>query len=230
MVPTTLLIEDDQRIARLLILEIERAGWRVIWHKTGGDALAAMTSAAYDLVILDLMLPDLDGLVLCKSLRTMSDVPILILTARDGVPDRVLGLDAGADDYLVKPFAASELLARMRALIRRRLTARPGDEDWLTAGTLQLSARRHEVRIADNPIALTRREFTLLQYFLENVGITLTRDMILDRVWGWGYSGSASIVDVYVGYLRQKLNSPMSHCQLTTIRGVGFVLKEEPSP
>lgn len=227
---TAILIEDDARIARLLILEMEREGWFVKWYKTGYDGLKDATAGVCDLVILDLMLPDSDGLVICRGLRDISDIPILILTARDAVVDRVLGLDAGADDYLVKPFATSELLARVRALARRRTSRQASDKEWISAGRLQLSPRRHEVRVDGKLVALTRREFMLLQYFLENPGIVLTRDMILDRVWGWGYNGSASIVDVYVGYLRRKLDGIASHCHLVTVRGVGFVLKVEMIP
>ncbi len=222
----TLLIEDDDRVARLITLELRHAGWDVHWCDKGRDGLSEAIGGNYDVVILDLMLPDIDGIKVCQSLRQVSDTPILILTARDAVVDRVRGLDAGADDYLVKPFATMELLARMRALTRRPANVFHQD-DTLTVGPLELYPMRHEVRLINNPIELTRREFDLLQYFMQNVGITLTRDMILDRVWGWGYSGASNIVDVYVGYLRQKIGLPTDDLNLVTIRGVGYVLKYE---
>ncbi len=220
----TLLIEDDDRVARLITLELRHAGWDVQWSPKGRDGLSEAVAGNYDVVILDLMLPDLDGLKVCQSLRQVSDTPILILTARDSVTDRVRGLDAGADDYLVKPFATAELLARMRALIRRPANVFHPD-DLVKVGPLELYPMRHEVRLHNNAVELTRREFDLLQYFMQNVGITLTRDMILDRVWGWGYSGASNIVDVYVGYIRQKLGLPAEELNLVTIRGVGYVLK-----
>lgn len=220
----SLVIEDDERVARLLTLEIRHAGWQVEWRATGRDGLAEALSGSYDVVILDLTLPDVDGVDVCQSLRQESDVPVLILTARDAVEDRVRGLDAGADDYLVKPFAASELLARMRALIRRPHTVVSQDH-VIRRGTIEISPLRHEVKVAGRVVELTRREFDLLHYFMQNPGITLTRDMILERVWGWGYGGGSNIVDVYVGYLRQKLDLGESGTAIATVRGVGYALR-----
>lgn len=220
----SLVIEDDERVARLLMLEIRHAGWQVEWRAAGREGLAEALSGSYDIVILDLTLPDVDGVDVCQSLRQESDVPVLILTARDAVEDRVRGLDAGADDYLVKPFAASELLARMRALIRRPHTVVSQDH-VIRRGAIELSPLRHEVKVSDRPVELTRREFDLLHYFMQNPGITLTRDMILERVWGWGYGGGSNIVDVYVGYLRQKLDLGESGAAIVTVRGVGYALR-----
>ena len=222
--PTTVLIEDDVRIARLLDLELRRAGWEVIRYNRGLEAIDATRTIACDVVILDLMLPDIDGIKVCAALRAESRAPILILSARNAVHDRVAGLDAGADDYLVKPFATSELMARMRAIMRRRAIGE-GPDDWIAVGNIRLSPSRHEVRVDEALVELTRREFALMQYFLENQGIAVTRNMILEQVWGWGYNGTVSIVDVYVGYLRTKIAVASSKVYLATIRGVGYALK-----
>ncbi|NMP23178.1 response regulator transcription factor [Sulfobacillus harzensis] len=224
--PSALLIEDDPRIARLLILELGRHDWIILWQRTGRDGLKAMESRSVDIVLLDLMLPDMDGMQVCQHIRQTADVPLLMLTARDAVIDRVQGLDAGADDYLVKPFAMSELLARMRALIRRLRTAPEVKDDWLSVGNLRVSERRHEVRVLDQPVELTAREFALLQYLLQNVGVVVTRDMILERVWGWGYRGSSAVVDVYMGYLRHKIDWTRAEVVLATIRGVGYLVRD----
>ena len=219
-----LVIEDDERVLRLLTLEIRHAGWAVNGRSSGREGLSEAVGGLYDLVILDLALPDIDGIQVCQSLRQVSDVPILVLTARDSIEDRVRGLDAGADDYLVKPFAASELLARMRALIRRPHTMVSQDNS-IRRGALELFPLRREIKIGGRAVELTRREFDLLHYFMQNPGITLTRDMILERVWGWGYSGGSNIVDVYVGYLRQKLDQRDTTSPIVTVRGVGYALR-----
>ena len=219
-----LLIEDDERVARLINLELKRAGWSVDWSVTGREGLSRAIADTYGVVILDLTLPDLDGMSVCQSLRQVSTVPILMLTARDSVGDRVKGLDAGADDYLTKPFATSELLARIRALTRRQPSLTM-PQDTLSVGPLELSVSRHQVMVNQTPIELTRREFDLLHYLMENPDITLTRDMILDQVWGWGYVGASNIVDVYVGYLRQKLEAVGGPPLIATIRGVGYALR-----
>lgn len=220
----TLLIEDDERVARLVTLEVRHAGWVIERRATGKEGLAEAIANPYDVVILDLSLPDVDGIKVCQSLRQVSNVPIVMLTARDAVSDRVRGLDAGADDYLAKPFATVELLARLRALVRRPPNLLHRD-DLLKVGPLELYPLRHEVRAHGVPVELTRREFDLLHYFMQNPAITLTRDMILERVWGWGYGGASNIVDVYVGYLRQKLDQPGAANLIVTVRGVGYALR-----
>ncbi len=222
---SAILIEDDARIARLLLLELEREGWEAQWHRTGREGLEAIGTVPPDIVLLDLMLPDLDGIVVCQSIRQYTHVPLLMLTARDAVVDRVQGLDAGADDYLVKPFAMPELLARMRALTRRIRDTPETDDDWLVVGRLRLSDRRHEVQLCERTVDLTNREFSLLRYFMQNLGVVVTRDMILERVWGWGYRGSSAVVDVYMGYLRHKVDWNKAGVNLSTIRGVGYVLR-----
>lgn len=223
--PSVLIIEDDPRIARLLTLELACHDWGTLWQRTGSDGLKVLASQAIDIVLLDLMLPDMDGLQVCRQIRHLADVPVLILTARDAVIDRVKGLDAGADDYLVKPFAMSELLARIRALTRRIRITEHMNDDWLSFGNLRISARRHEVRVLDRPVELTAREFALLQYLVQNVGVVVTREMILERVWGWGYRGSSAVVDVYMGYLRHKIDWNRAELMLSTIRGVGYLVR-----
>lgn len=223
--PSALLIEDDPRIARLLLLELGREDWHIQWHRSGREGLYALRHSPIDIVLLDLMLPDIDGMMVCRLIRQHTDIPLLMLTARDAVTDRVAGLDAGADDYLVKPFAVSELLARMRALTRRPRTPPEIQDDWLTVGHLRVSERRHEVRIVDQTADLTNREFALLQYLMQNAGVVVTRDMILERVWGWGYRGSSAVVDVYMGYLRHKVDWDYAAVSLTTVRGVGYLLR-----
>lgn len=221
-----LVIEDDDRVARLVVLELKRAGWTVDWRATGREGLSTAIGEHYAIVILDLTLPDLDGLMVCQSLRQVSSVPILMLTARDTVGERVRGLDAGADDYLTKPFATLELLARVRALSRRQPTVSM-PQDTIRVGPLELSLSRHLVTVDTVPVDLTRREFDLLHYLMSNAEITLTRDMVLDQVWGWAYVGTSNIVDVYVGYLRQKLEAVGSPSLIHTVRGVGYCLRSE---
>lgn len=222
-----LVIEDDPQVSRVAELELAHNGYEVTVTHTGRDGVAEALTGRYDLVILDLGLPDMDGLDVCRAIRAVTDVRVLVLTARDAVDDRVKGLDAGADDYVVKPFAARELVARARALSRR-----PGQmahlDQAVVLGGWTIFPMRREVVVNGESRELTRREFDLLLYLVQNVGVTLTRDMILDRVWGWGYGGGSNVVDVYVGYLRQKLGSGAGHPELVTVRGVGYMLKPPP--
>lgn len=222
---TVLLIEDDLRIGQLLAEELAREDWQVQWCRNGTSGLRALESQTA-MVLLDLMLPDIDGLALCWSIRHHSTVPILILSARDDMKDRVLGLDAGADDYVVKPFAVEEVLARMRALARRPRTPAENNESELVAGHIHLSESRHTVKVQRQVVELSTREFALLHYFMKNVDIVLTRDMILERVWGWGFGGSANVVDVYVRYLRQKVPWDIAAVELATVRGIGYSLRQ----
>jgi DNA-binding response OmpR family regulator len=219
-----LLIEDDEQVARVVALELGHAGFDVRVEANGREGVAEALSGVYDLVVLDLGLPDLDGMDVCRAIRAVSPARILMLTARDALEDRVAGLEAGADDYVVKPFAPRELVARARALTRRPAAIRSAD-DPLVLGSWQISPRRRQVQVGDRAVELTRREFDLLLYFAENPGLTLTRDMILDRVWGYGYGGSSNVVDVYIGYLRQKLTgSGPGGPEIVTVRGVGYRL------
>ncbi len=223
---TVLLIEDDPRIARMVMIELGRHDWGVLWEKTGYGGVKTMESSLVDIVLLDLMLPDVDGIDVCHLIRQKTDIPLLVLTARDAVSDRVKGLDAGADDYLIKPFAMSELLARMRALTRRPRIRPDANNDWIVGENLKISARRHEVRVLDEPVELTKREFAVLEYLMQNAGSVVTRDMILERVWGWGYSGTNAVVDVYIGYLRHKIDWTQARLSIATIRGVGYLIRD----
>jgi DNA-binding response OmpR family regulator len=222
-----LVVEDDPQVARVVRLALEREGFEVAVEETGAGGVAQALTGGYAVLILDLGLPDIDGIDVCRAVRAVSDTRILMLTARDAVEDRVTGLDAGADDYLIKPFAPQELAARVRALSRRPGNLAHADQP-VTMGGWQISPLRREVRVDGQVVELTRREFDLLWYFVQNPGVTLTRDMILDRVWGWSYGGGSNVVDVYIGYLRQKLPMGGRYPQLATVRGVGYSLKPPP--
>jgi DNA-binding response OmpR family regulator len=224
-----LLVEDDARVSRVVELEFRHAGFQVDVVTTGREGVAQALTGAYDVVVLDLGLPDLDGVQVCRAIRAVTDVRVLMLTARDTVDDRVAGLEAGADDYLVKPFAPRELVARVRALVRRPGQMAHPDQP-LVMGGWSVFPQRREVVCHGETRELTRREFDLLLYLIHNVGTVLTRDMILDRVWGWGYGGGSNVVDVYIGYLRQKLSAEPGDPQIQTVRGVGYVLKPPPTP
>ena len=220
-----LIIEDDTELARVLSLELRHAGWETFVVDSGRVGLASAIGARPDAVLLDLTLPDIDGVDVCRTLRRVSDVPIIMLTARGDVQERISGLDAGADDYLVKPVAPAELLARLRAVLRRPRSEAPPESSPLQVADLTLDPARRTVRRGAVPIPLTRREFDLLRYLMQNAGLVLTRDMILERVWGWGFSGQSNIVDVYVGYLRQKIDSEGRVPLLHTVRGVGYAIR-----
>ncbi|HEY7466118.1 MAG TPA: response regulator transcription factor [Dehalococcoidia bacterium] len=221
--PRILVVDDDSRIAAAVRRALVYEGYAV---DVAGDGRAALDSAATlppDVVVLDVMLPDIDGMEVCRRLRADGDVPILMLTARDGVTDRVRGLDTGADDYLVKPFAHEELLARVRALLRRRATA-PGGA--LSHAGLTLDPAAHEVTRDGRVIDLTALEFQLLEHFLRHPRHVLTRDQLLEAVWGFDAETTSNLVDVYVGYLRTKLESAGEPRLIQTVRGVGYVLRE----
>jgi DNA-binding response OmpR family regulator len=219
-----LVVEDDPRVSRVVELELQHAGIEVDSVATGREGIAQALTGAYDLVVLDLGLPDVDGVAVCRAIRAVTDVRVLMLTARDTVDDRVTGLEAGADDYLVKPFAPRELVARARALARRPAQMAHPDQP-IVLGGWSIYPQRREVICHGQTRELTRREFDLLLYLVQNAGTVLTRDMILDRVWGWGYGGGSNVVDVYIGYLRQKLSNEPGDPQIQTVRGVGYVLK-----
>ncbi len=222
-----LLIEDEDRILQFLERGLEFEGYSIDSATNGTDGLALAQEKSPDLVIIDWMLPEiepgLDGLEVCRRLRDVGDVPIIMLTARDSVEDRVMGLDAGADDYLVKPFALNELLARVRALMRRAKTTVP---EALKFEDLRLDTGTHQAFRGDNPIELTAKEYELLELFLRNPRQVLTRDVIYDRVWGYDFGGESNIIEVYIRYLRQKTEEGGLSRLLHTVRGVGYVLRE----
>ncbi len=221
-----LIIEDEERIARFIELELTHEGFEVEKCIDGRDGLAEAESGKYDLILLDIMLPGLNGLEVLRRLRRTSSVPVIMLTARDAVMDKVSGLDLGADDYITKPFAIEELLARIRLALRHNGAAAPAQPDELTHGLLSLSVNRHEVHYGEDLIDLTAREFTLLQTLLENKNIVLSRTSLLERVWGYDYYGETNVVDVYIRYLRSKLDDVYGVHIIQTVRGVGYVIKD----
>jgi two-component system response regulator MprA len=220
-----LIIEDEARIAQFIERGLIYEGYRVSVARDGKSGLTAARDNPPDLVVLDWMLPGLDGLDVCKRLRAASDVPILMLTAKDDVKDRVMGLDAGADDYLVKPFSVDELLARIRALFRR--TTSQSRPDILRFADLSLDTGTHRAYRGDRAIDLTAKEYELLELFMRNPRQVLTRDLIFDRVWDYDFGGESNIIEVYVRYLRQKTESETEPRLIHTVRGVGYVLREE---
>ena len=220
-----LLVEDDPRVARLVERGLAEAGYDVDLARDGAEALARAGVGGHDLVVLDVMLPGLDGLEVCRDMRRQGvRTPILMLTARDTVADRVVGLDAGADDYLVKPFALEELLARVRALGRRAGDGADGQR--LEVGDLTLDVARHEARRGDQPIALTAKEFALLEYLMRHAGQVLTKDQITARVWGYDSAATSNVVEIYVHYLRDKVDRGFTRPLIRTVRGVGYTIKD----
>ena len=220
-----LLVADEEKISRFLELELQHEGYGVGKAGNGRTGLTMALSGAYDLVVLDIMLPELNGLEVLRRLRRASGVPVILLTARDAVMDKVAGLDQGANDYITKPFAIEELLARIRALLRTAAPPPGGTE--LTAGRLRLIPDAHRVLYGQEEVPLTNKEFQLLQTLLENKNIVLSRDTLLDRVWGYQYVGETNVVDVYIRYLRQKLDDAFSVKLIQTVRGVGYTIRDE---
>jgi two-component system OmpR family response regulator len=222
-----LVVEDEVKMAGLLRRGLQEEGYAVDIAPTGSKAVWAATEIPYDAIVLDVMLPDLDGFSVSRRLREAGRwAPILMLTARDAVPDRIEGLDAGADDYLTKPFAFTELLARLRALLRRGAGERPAA---LVAGDLILDPAAKRVTRGDTQIELTAKEFALLEYFLRHPGEVLTRSRIIEHVWDFAYDGDSNVVDVYIRYLRQKIDRPFGRRSIETVRGTGYRLREESS-
>lgn len=222
-----LIVEDEEKIARFIELELIHEGYEVIKVNNGRTGLELAEKGEADLVILDIMLPELNGLEVLRRLRRVSDIPVIMLTARDAVMDKVSGLDAGADDYITKPFAIEELLARIRTALKKRAVTEKSDESLLYCGLLTLDKLRHKVSYDGNVIELTNREFTLLQVLLENKNIVLSRDVLIEKVCGYDYVGETNVIDVYVRFLRAKLDDTFKVKIITTVRGVGYVIKDE---
>ncbi len=220
-----LIIEDDEAILKVLRRVLAYEGYQVDTALDGQSGLNMAREKHPDLVILDWMLPGMDGLEVCRRLRTTNDVPILMLTAKDTTQDRVQGLDAGADDYVVKPFEVDELLARIRALLRRTQAERA---QVLTFGDRALDTSTRQATRNNRVISLTAKEYELLELFLRHPRQVLTREMIFDRVWGYDFGGESNVLDVYIRYLRQKLEEANEARLLHTVRGVGYVLREQP--
>ena len=219
-----LIVEDEARLARFLQLELDHEGYAVTCAADGRAGLDAALAGDFDLILLDVMLPGLNGLEVLRRLRAEKDAPVILLTARDSVMDKVSGLDMGANDYITKPFSIEELLARIRAALRtgaataKRTTA-------LRCGALKLDPARHTAAYGGTPVQLTYKEFLLLQTLLENMDIVQTRDTLLEKVWGYDYVGETNVVDVYIRYLRQKIDDAFGVKLIHTVRGVGYVIK-----
>lgn len=224
-----LIVEDERRIARFLQMELEHEGMSIAIEDNGRRAYERIMQENYDLILLDVMLPDMDGFTICRKVRELSQVPIIMLTAKDDIDDKVQGLDIGADDYITKPFATPELLARMRVVLRRQESqreTREAQEEILSVKNLIMYPARHEVKVDDVPVELTKKEYDLLEYLLRNKRNVLTRDQILSNVWDYDYMGDTNVVDVYIRYLRQKLDDRFQEKYIHTMRGVGYVIKD----
>lgn len=222
-----LVVEDEPTLNGLIVEKLKRAQYSVDACENGSDALDYIRFAEYDAIVLDIMLPGVDGLTVLRQLRAKGDAtPVLLLTARDSIEDRVKGLDAGADDYLVKPFSFDELLARIRVMIRRR--SQGGVSNVFTVGDLIVDCDARTVRRAGVPIPLASKEFAVLEYLARNGGVVLSRDRIGRHVWNYDYEGGSNVVDVYIRYLRKKIDDPCPVKLIHTVRGAGYVLREEP--
>jgi two-component system, OmpR family, response regulator len=220
-----LVVEDELKMAALIRRGLVEEGYAADVARTGEDAIDMARATPYDTIVLDVMLPGLDGFEVCQGLRASGVwTPILMLTARDGVEDRVAGLDAGADDYLIKPFSFAELLARLRALARRGQAERP---TVLVAGSLRLDPATRQVWRGDAGIELTAKEFALLETFLRRPGAALSRLDLLEHAWDYAYENRSNVVDVYVGYLRAKIDRPFGRRSIETVRGVGYRLRDD---
>ena len=228
MAERILLVEDEEKLARMVELELQYEGYEVEKAFDGRAGLELALSGKFDLVLLDIMLPALSGMEVLRRLRKESQMPVIMLTARDTVVDKVSGLDMGADDYITKPFAIEELLARIRAALRKRPAQAPEPpRSLLTAGPLAMDTDRHEVTVSGESVELTRREFDLLRYLLENKEKVITRESLLDHVWGFDFVGETNAVDVYIRFLRAKIDERFGVKLIHTVRGVGYVIREE---
>jgi len=220
-----LIIEDEKSIARFLELELNHEGYEVSVCYDGREGLNNIKDNKYDLIILDIMLPSLNGIEVCRRTRMFSNVPIIMLTAKDNILDKVMGLDIGADDYITKPFAIEELLARIR-VVKRKEFKNNEDQSTMVIHDLNLNTMTREVSRNGKKIELTKREYDLLEYLLRNINIVLSREQLLEIVWGYNYIGDTNVVDVYIRYLRSKIDDDFEIKLIHTVRGVGYVIKE----
>jgi len=226
-----LVVEDEEKILRLLELELEYEGYNVTKARNGAEALEAYRSQTWDLLLLDVMLPEMSGIELLRRIRANDkQTPVILLTAKSSVEDKVSGLDLGANDYMTKPFQIEELLARIRAALRLRsqkAEAESDDSEWLSLADLKVNEKSREVKRESIIIELTPREFDLLVYLLKNKRQVLHRDQIIEAVWGYDYYGDTNVVDVYIRYLRKKIDLPSLAPLIQTVRGVGYVMREK---
>ena len=213
-----LIVEDEPKIARFVSLELEHEGYKTTIISDGREALTAATDNDYDLIVLDVMLPSLNGIEILRRLRQVKDTPVIILTARDQIVDKVAGLDIGANDYMTKPFAIEELLARIRANIRKR-------SSLLEIGKLKIDVSSHVASYDGNELDLTKKEFDLLTYLVQNRNKVISREQALDSVWGYDFIGNTNVVDVYVRYLRSKIDDVYGVKLIETVRGFGYVIR-----
>ena len=219
-------VDDEPSIRELLVASLHFAGYEVETAASGSEAIEVIEKTQPDLIILDVMLPGLDGFEVCRKVREFSTIPIIMLTAKDELEDKVTGLDLGADDYITKPFAIQELLARIRAALRKHQTTDGPEGERLTCKSLVLYPSRYEVTVGGEEIHLTKKEYSLLEYLLRNKRNVLTRDQILQEVWGYDYAGDTNVVDVYIRYLRAKIDERFGEKYIYTVRGVGYVIKD----
>jgi len=220
-----IIIEDEKKIARFLELELKHEGYEVELSYDGREGLEKINSGDFDLVLLDLMLPNLSGIEICRRVRRESNIPIIMVTAKDQVMDKVMGLDLGAHDYITKPFAIEELLARMRGILRRN-KSKDIQNNILSIQGLTVNTDIRQLTIDGEIIDLTKTEYDLLVYLLKNKGLVLTRSQIIEEVWGYDYPGDTNIVDVYIRYLRSKIDDKYKQNYIHTVRGVGYVIKD----
>lgn len=222
-----LIIEDEADIVRYLELELQHEGYTTVSVLDGLQGLEAALNDSFDVILLDVLLPGMNGLEVLREIRRVQNTPVILVTAVDSISGKVQGLDAGANDYLTKPFHIEELLARIRAVVRTRAMAQK--EEVLTAGDLTLYPAQRTVFRQDHPLTLTKTQYDLLEYLMRNKNLVLTRDQILDAVWGYHYSGDSNIVDVYVRYVRSRIHDQEGQRLIHTVRGVGYVL-QDPKP
>ncbi|MCI5545965.1 MAG: response regulator transcription factor [Clostridiales bacterium] len=222
-----LIVEDEKKLARYLQLELMHEGYDIRVSHDGRSAIEQHEAWGSDLILLDLMLPELSGIEVCRRIRQHDDVPIIMLTAKDDVSDKVMGLDMGADDYMTKPFAIEELLARIRVALKRHSSEREGGARVLEEGPLRLDRDSREISWNGQNIPLTKKEFDLLEYLMLNRGVAVSRSELLDKVWGYSYVGDTNVVDVYIRYLRCKLDDPFHVKLIHTVRGVGYLFRLE---
>lgn len=218
-----LVVEDEQSLREPLVFMLEKEGYEVVEAENGEVAIEKFKSEGADVILLDLMMPKLDGNQVCKQIRLSSNVPIIMLTAKDSEVDKVVGLEIGADDYVTKPYSTRELLARMKAVLRRKIEPSIEADSVLVAGELRLDSERHQVTLAGKPIAFPLKEFELLELLMENVNRVLTRGQIIDRVWGANYFGDTKTLDVHIKRLRSKIEEdPARPKYIQTVRGLGY--------